>query len=65
MSSELHLQAGGTLGEGALYIERPVDAELCAALEQRHYCYVLAPRQIGKSSLRVRTARILRSRGIP
>src|SRR5262245_53249936 len=48
-------QAGGSLGPGALYVERPADQELPDALLQCELCYVIAPRQIGKSSLRIRT----------
>jgi dipeptide/tripeptide permease len=57
-------QAGGTLREGALYVERPADTELPRALLRREYCYVLAPRQIGKSSLRVRTSQRLQQEGV-
>jgi hypothetical protein len=42
-------QAGGTVGEGAFYVERPADGELPDALRQGELCYVLATRQIGKS----------------
>jgi hypothetical protein len=57
-------QVGGTLREGALYVPRPADDELPAALLRGELCYVLAPRQIGKSSLRVRTRRILSRGGV-
>src|SRR5262249_32582151 len=56
-------QAGGTVQEGSVYIERAADRELYACLSQGEYCSVLAPRQIGKSSLRVRVARKLRAAG--
>ena len=48
------LQSGGPLGADALYVSRPADAELMTALEEGEFCYVLAPRQIGKSSLMAR-----------
>jgi WD40 repeat protein len=57
-------QPGGTLREDAFYIEREADRELFAALAEGESCAVLAPRQIGKSSLRVRTARRLRELGL-
>lgn len=58
------LQDGGTLYDGALYIERPADQDLLRCLLARELCYVLAPRQIGKSSLRVRVAQELKDRGV-
>lgn len=64
MSATLHYQAGGTLSPEAIYVSRPGDAQLCAELLKGHFCYVLAPRQIGKSSLRARTSLHLRSSGI-
>ena len=51
MSTPLHFQAGGTLGEGAFYVERAADEELPAALRRGDLCYVLATRQIGKSRI--------------
>src|SRR5262249_49785653 len=57
-------QAGGSLQPGALYVERPADQELPAALLQGEFCYVLAPRQIGKSSLRIRTTAELKKEGV-
>lgn len=49
-------QSGGTLRGGAVYVERPADSELYRTLLAGEFAYVLAPRQIGKSSLRVHTA---------
>ncbi|WP_437674040.1 AAA-like domain-containing protein [Sorangium sp. So ce131] len=54
-------QAGGTIGDGAIYIERPADRELFDALRRGELCYVLSTRQIGKSSLRLRVSRQLRA----
>lgn len=54
------LQPTGALREDALYIERSADQDLLGALTAGEFCYVLAPRQIGKSSLRARTARRLK-----
>lgn len=58
-------QAGGDLNldKGMIYIERPADEELLLALLDGELCYVLATRQIGKSSLRKRTAQRLQNRG--
>ena len=58
------LQAGGNLRDDALYVERQADGEFYRALQRGEVCYVLAPRQMGKSSLCARTARRLRSDGI-
>lgn len=58
------LQAGGSLREAALYIERPADVEFYQALGSGKLCYILAPRQMGKSSLCSRTARRLRQTGV-
>ncbi|WP_437778268.1 AAA-like domain-containing protein [Sorangium sp. So ce1097] len=54
-------EAGGTVGEGAIYIERSADTELFEALREGELCYVLSTRQIGKSSLRLRVSRRLRA----
>lgn len=56
--------SGGTLPENAAsYIERRADQELRDYLEQREFCYVLTSRQMGKSSLMIRTASRLRRQG--
>jgi AAA-like domain len=52
---------GGTLARDApSYVERAADKRLLAALQQGEICYVLTSRQMGKSSLMVRTAIRLR-----
>lgn len=62
--SGLRFQAGGTLPrEGTVYVERNADKELPAALARGEYCHVLAPRQIGKSSLQVHAEARLRAAG--
>ncbi|GAB4579467.1 MAG: hypothetical protein Fur0022_22050 [Anaerolineales bacterium] len=57
--------AGGTLwSEAPSYITRPVDDELLQLTLAGEYCNVLAARQMGKSSLMVRTARQLQRTGV-
>ena len=56
---------GGTLRYDApSYVERQADKDLHAALQRGEFCYVLTPRQLGKSSLMVRTVRRLRQEGV-
>ena len=55
---------GGTLRPDALcYVERQADRDLHQAILQRQFCYVLTPRQMGKSSLMVRSVVRLRHEG--
>lgn len=56
---------GGTLGPtAASYVARQSDEELYQGLREGEFCYVLTARQMGKSSLMVRTAARLRADGI-
>src|SRR6266849_5100209 len=56
---------GGTLRHDALsYVERQADKDLLDGLLKGEFCYVLTSRQMGKSSLMVRTANKLREQGI-
>lgn len=55
---------GGTLPANApSYVERKADTDLFTHLMEGHFCYVLTSRQVGKSSLMVRTAIRLRQAG--
>src|SRR5262245_13092865 len=56
---------GGSLQYDApSYVERQADHDLLRGLLEGEFCYVLTARQMGKSSLMVRTASRLRSAGI-
>jgi hypothetical protein len=55
---------GGTLrADHSCYLERAGDRRLLDGLSAGEFCYVLTARQMGKSSLMVRTTQKLRDRG--
>src|SRR5262245_7440776 len=57
--------AGGTLSPNVpSYVKRSADDELFEQALKGNFCYVLTTRQMGKSSLMIRTARRLRAEGV-
>ncbi len=58
-------QVGGSLDAGASsYVTRQADRDLHSAVRSGSFCYVLDARQMGKSTLRVRTIRRLTSKQV-
>ena len=58
-------KVGGTLSLDAIsYIKRPADEQLLQLTLTGEYCNVLTARQMGKSSLMVRTAQSLQEQGV-
>lgn len=58
------LQVGAAIRPGAIYVQRSADQELPRLLKEHELCYVLATRQIGKTSLRIHTAQELVRSGV-
>lgn len=57
-------QVGGCLpNDTPSYVYREADDELIKNIKNNKFCYILSPRQVGKSSLRIRAANQLNKEG--
>src|SRR5438105_14043023 len=62
-SATFYITGGTVPRDAACYVPRQADIDLLEGLRAGEFCYVLDPRQMGKSSLMVRTATLLREQG--
>ncbi|HTV25496.1 MAG TPA: hypothetical protein VMG12_42665, partial [Polyangiaceae bacterium] len=63
-AAPVRIQVGGEVRAGHVYVTRASDRELRRHIARGDFCYVLAPRQSGKSSLFRAAARALSGQGI-
>ena len=61
--SPYHASGGSLPPDASTYVTRQADHDFYDALHRGDYCYVLNSRQMGKSSLRARTAQQLEAEG--
>ncbi|MGE0883454.1 MAG: AAA-like domain-containing protein [Blastocatellales bacterium] len=64
ITSKFYITGGTLRSDAACYVHRQADQYLFDNLKQGQFCYVLTSRQMGKSSLMIRTAARLREAGI-
>ena len=60
---DFYAQKGTMQASAPSYVRRAADNQLLEEVRRGHYCYVLTSRQMGKSSLMVRTSQQLRLLG--
>jgi WD40 repeat protein len=58
-ASQFYIVGGTLAADAPSYVKRGADEELYRLVRDREFCYVLTSRQMGKSSLMVRTAKRL------
>jgi len=63
-ATSFYIVGGMVRRDAPCYVERRADTELYENLKQGRFCYVLTARQMGKSSLMVRTAARRREEGV-
>ncbi len=63
MTDNFFVTGGALQADAGCYVSRTADHQLLEALRGSEFCYVLTSRQMGKSSLMVRTAVQLRAEG--
>lgn len=62
--SEFYVTGGTLRPDAPSYVDREADRDLWRRLLEGEFCYVLTSRQMGKSSLMVRTVKRLRDEGV-